>query len=96
MDKNYKEFLIDQESITSKYSGVNSRVSKARTIEKQFGIDLDSIVIDDFLTYSLLKILSLNDHHGNKQNAVRKYYEHKNGKKFPQLAEFEGRFSKLG
>lgn len=30
-----------------------------------------------------------NDHNGNNSNALRKYYEFSNGRKFPTLAEYK-------
>ncbi|UKS27366.1 hypothetical protein LOZ80_39055 [Paenibacillus sp. HWE-109] len=89
--KSYKDFLIQQSSITSKKKAVNSRTSKANRIERRFNINLDLFVSNDFATYVLLKILKTDDRRGTNQNAVRKYYLYKYGKKFPSLKDFEKR-----
>ena len=41
-------------------------------------------------TKTLIRVmLETNDHNGNNSNALRKYYEFSNGKRFPTLAEYK-------
>ncbi|MEN6327713.1 MAG: hypothetical protein ABFD18_16090 [Syntrophomonas sp.] len=84
----FKNFLENDSSISSKDKAVTSRVAKAVNVGKTYGVDLDSIVIDDRKTYDLLIRIQPNDVHGVKQNAVRKYYAFVNGADFPRLRNF--------
>lgn len=70
---------------------VNLRLSKARLIERELGVDLDVIVSDDNKMYeTLIRVKQeTNDHNGNNSNALRKYYEFSNGSRFPTLAEYK-------
>jgi len=87
----FESFLIQQSSITSKTKAVQSRVAKASKVERDLKIDLDVIVKDDQLTHEILLRIQneMNELNGVYQNAVRKYYEYLNGKKFPQLRHFK-------
>lgn len=87
----FENFLTQQTSITSKTKAVQSRVAKASKVERDLNVDLDDIVKDDKSTYNLLLRIQneMNEQRGNFQNAVRKYYEYRNGKKFPQLRHFK-------
>ncbi|WP_018759513.1 hypothetical protein [Paenibacillus terrigena] len=91
MNTDYKDFLINEDSIWSKKAAVSSRLSLARKIEQQFELSLDEVVSDDILTYCLLRVLKLRDHHNNRQNVLRKYYLYMNGREFPKLAQFESK-----
>lgn len=90
-EKAFEEYLLSDESIKSKLQAVNSRLCKARFIEIEFEIDLDECVSDDDKMYeTLIRVkLETNDHNGNNSNALRKYYEFSNGKRFPTLAEYK-------
>lgn len=87
----FENFLTQQTSITSKTKAVQSRVAKASKVERDLKVDLDDIVKDDQLTYELLLRVQneMNELNGVYQNAVRKYYEYRTGKKFPQLRHFK-------
>jgi len=87
----FESFLTQQTSITSKTKAVKSRVAKASKVERDLKVDLDDVLKDDQLTYDLLLRVQneMNEQRGNYQNAVRKYYEYLNGKKFPQLRHFK-------
>ncbi|MGE7115112.1 hypothetical protein [Lysinibacillus sp. NPDC047702] len=87
----FEKFLTQQNSITSKTKAVQSRVAKASKVERDLKVDLDDIVKEDQLTYELLLRIQneMNELNGVYQNAVRKYYEYRNGKKFPQLRHFK-------
>lgn len=90
-ERDFEEYLLSDESIKSKTKAVNSRISKARLIERELGVDLDEIVLDDTKMYqTLLRVKrETNDQNGNNSNALRKYYEFINGNRFPTLAEYE-------
>ena len=90
-ERDFEEYLLSDESIKSKMKAVNSRLSKARLIERELGVDLDDVVSDDekmFDTPMRVK-QETNDHNGNNSNALRKYYEFSNGRRFPTLAEYK-------
>jgi hypothetical protein len=78
----FRESLEKDENITSKVKAVNSRITKALSVEKIFGVNLDDIVKDDSLMKDLLIKIKDVDTNGVKGNAVRKYYLFKNGKIF--------------
>lgn len=92
-ERDFEEYLLSDESIKSKLKAVNSRLSKARLIEREFEVDLDEIVSDDDKMYeTLIRVRQeTNDHNGNNSNALCKYYEFSNGKRFPKLAEYKHR-----
>lgn len=87
----FTKFLDEQSSITSKDKAVRSRLSKAAKVERDLNVNLDEIVKDQQATYLLLLDIQnkMNEHNGVYQNAVRKYYEFKNNKKFPRLSHFQ-------
>ena len=89
-ERNFAEYLNNDPNIKSKVKAVNSRLSKARLVERQLETSLDSVVADDNLMYrTLCRIKSeMNDTNGNISNAVRKYYLFSNGKEFPQLSQW--------
>jgi hypothetical protein len=90
-ESEFEAFLSDDLAITSKVKAVKSRMSKARSVENHFDINLDGVVSNDQLMYeTLLRIqVELNDKNGAVQNALRKYYIFANGKKFPMIKTFE-------
>lgn len=92
-EQDFEEYLLSDESIKSKKKAVVSRISKARLIERELGVDLDDVVSDDVVMYeTLIRVKQeTNDQNGNNSNALRKYYEFFNGNKFPTLAEYEQR-----
>ena len=88
-DEQFRKFLENDPSITSKQKAVNSRLAKARKVEEIFKVNLDDIVRDDEKTYKLLMSIKPIDRMGNYQNAVRKYYIFVNGIEFPSIAQYE-------
>lgn len=90
-EDSFIKFLTLDEHIESKDKAVRSRVSKARKVEKEFNIDLDTVVKDDKLTYEILQRIrvNMNDKSGAIQNSIRKYYLFVNGEKFPSLLHYE-------
>ena len=90
-ERDFEEYLLSDESIKSKKKAIVSRISKARLIERDLGVDLDEVVSDDSVMYeTLIRVKQeTNDQNGNNSNALRKYYEFTNGNKFPTLAEYE-------
>lgn len=90
-EHDFEKYLQSDESIKSKRKAVVSRISKARMIERELDVNLDDVVSDDAVMYEILIRVKqeTNDQNGNNSNALRKYYEFSNGKKFPTLAEFE-------
>ena len=89
-ESDFAEYLNNDPNIKSKVKAVNSRLSKARLVERQFRISLDNIVTDDNLMYqTLCRIKSeMSDTNGNISNAIRKYYLFSNGKEFPPLSQW--------
>ena len=88
----FKSFL---ESQGIEAEAIATRIQYAKEAETILGRDLDSVVIDDGIMYdALLEIKENADDtareklHGGVQNAVRKYYEYKNGRVFPRLSEY--------
>lgn len=63
---------------------INSRLSRIRAVQEAFSISLDEIVSDDLEMYKALTYLNEIESttHQPLQNALRKYYEFKNKKKF--------------
>jgi hypothetical protein len=49
----FRKYLENDTAISSKNKAVNSRVAKAVNVEKTYGVNLDSIVIDDRKTFDL-------------------------------------------
>lgn len=92
-ERDFEEYLLFDESIKSKMKAVNSRLSKARLIERELEVDLDEIVSDDDKMYeTLIRVKQdTNDYNGNNSNALRKYYEFSNEKRFPTLAEYKNK-----
>lgn len=90
-EREFENYLLEDENIVSKIKAVRSRVNKARMIEKHLNISLDHIVTDDYKMYeALLKIkVDLNDTNGNFSNALRKYYHFANGVAFPTLSNYK-------
>lgn len=90
-EEEFTKFLNQDSDIVSKDKAVRSRISKARSVENKFNIDLDNIVKDDDKMFDLLvKIKNeLGDSNGAKQNAVRKYYAFTNNKIFPSIANYK-------
>jgi hypothetical protein len=89
-EREFENYLLEDENIVSKVKAVRSRVNKARMIERHFDTSLDYIVSDDKRMYeSLLKIKTeMNDVNGNISNALRKYYHFANNKIFPTLGAY--------
>lgn len=89
-EQDFADYLNNDPNIKSKVKAVNSRLSKARLVERQLTTSLDSIVADDNLMYETLCRIKneMNDTNGNISNAVRKYYLFSNGKEFPPLSQW--------
>jgi hypothetical protein len=89
-DEDFRRFLVRSDSIESKSKAVSTRVSKASAVEKKLGVNLDKIVREDELVFTLLVRIQqeMKDLNGGYQNAVRKYYAYVNGKEFPRLKEY--------
>lgn len=92
-EKEFEEFLRADDAIKSKTKTISSRVSKARQIERELSVTLDEIMENDCATYELLLRIKheMKDTNGNVSNALRKYYEFYNGRRFPTLAEYKKR-----
>ena len=90
-EKEFKEFLHKDDAIKSKNKTIASRISKARQIERELSVSLDDVVASDCATYELLLRIKheMKDTNGNVSNALRKYYEFSNGRRFPTLAEYK-------
>lgn len=90
-EQEFENYLLLDDNIISKVKAVQSRVNKARMIERHFDTSLDYIVTDDKRMYeSLLKIKAeMNDINGNISNALRKYYHFANRVSFPMLSSYK-------
>ncbi|MGB7604125.1 MAG: hypothetical protein WBL93_01480 [Lutisporaceae bacterium] len=90
-EEDFRRFLLEDPNIESKIKAVNSRLSKARSVEDHFNINLDSYVMDDAKMHNLLLRIKdeLHDSNGAKQNAVRKYYQFATGREFPRLSQIK-------
>ena len=90
-EKEFEEFLRADEAIKSKAKTISSRVSKARQIERELSVSLDEVMENDCATNELLLRIKreMKDTNGNVSNALRKYYEFSNGRRFPPLAEYK-------
>jgi len=90
-ESGFEKFLLDDEGIKSKNKAVASRMSKARAVEREFDMSLDTIVESDITMYHTLIAINqrMNNRSGAYSNALRKYYIYKNKRFFPQLAQFE-------
>lgn len=90
-EEEFIKFLDQNNDIVSKDKAVRSRLSKARSVEKKFNIDLDYIVRDDNRMFDLL--VKIKDEFGDSnranQNAVRKYYTFVNNRIFSSLANYQ-------
>lgn len=86
----FKIFLRNDPKINSD-KGIKSRISKLKNAESILGKDADAIVQSDSLMYDSLRTLGEHEdtRHSVRQNALRKYYEFRNGKPFPKLKEFK-------
>lgn len=89
-EEDFRRFLIKCDSIESKSKAVSTRVSKASAVERKIGVNLDVIVKDDELVFTLLVRIQqeMRDLNGGYQNAVRKYYTFVNGKEFPRIRNY--------
>lgn len=87
----FEDFLSNDVAITSKDKAVNSRMSKARAVEKILGENLDFIVNDDKKMYKALLLINrnMNNNNGAYSNALRKYYIFRNKNEFPKISEFK-------
>lgn len=68
---------------------IRTRLSRANKAENLIPVDLDTAVADDEEMYKALLKIRGHDTNGNLQNAVRLYYEYRNGRQFPRLREYE-------
>ena len=86
MQDGFEKFL-EEKAYTR--GAIRSRLSRANTAEELIGVNLDTAVADDEKMYEALLRVRDHDNNGNLQHVVRQYYEYKNGRKFPQLREYE-------
>ena len=90
-ENDFRTYLENAETITSKQKAVNSRVSRANTVEELLGSDLDYVVADDNRMYEALRTLTASPKEGNGrlQNALRWYYRFANGRHFPSITAYK-------
>lgn len=69
---------------------IQSRLSKLKSVETEVGQDAERLVSSDQTMVAALTKLKPHDHHGVKANALRKYYEYKNGRQFGILSFVNG------
>lgn len=68
--------------------GINTRVAKAKRVERIVGCGLDQIVADDGSMHDALDAIRTEDVHQGMSNALRKYYEMRRGVKFPPVRRY--------
>ena len=89
MQDGFEEFLRGQKQTGG---GILSRLSRANRAEGIVG-NLDAVASDDEKMYKALLLLKEEEQktgdHNNLQNAVRKYYQYRNGHEFPKLKDYE-------
>ena len=67
--------------------GIDARVARVKKVEEILNTDIETIVSTDTNMRDALLKLRPDDVRGNRANAVRKYYEMRNGVEFPPLRE---------
>lgn len=82
----YRKHLENDDNIKSE-KAIKSRISRLKTIETKFSIDVDEVVKDDELMQNALTIIknSKVPRPDNYTNALRKHYLYVNGKEFPRV-----------
>lgn len=80
-DQDFEEYLQSDKSIKSKRKVTVSRVSRARLIERESGVNFDDVVSDNAVMHETLISVKTetNGQNGNSSNALRKYYEFSSG-----------------
>lgn len=68
-------------------AGITNRVARVKKAEELLNKGIDTIVYSTANMREALTALRQNDVRGNRANAVRKYYEMKNGAVFPRMRE---------
>ena len=66
---------------------VAARIAKVKQAEEVLGVDVETIVGTDITMRLALMALRPGDAHGNRANAVRKYYEMRRGYEFPRIRD---------
>jgi len=66
---------------------IAARIAKVRQAENLLGVDIEAIVATDVTMRLSLIALHPEDAHGNRANAVRKYYEMRRGRVFPRVRD---------
>ncbi len=86
----FRCFLEEDPEISSE-KAIASRILKLADAEKILGKDADEIVESDDLMYASLTELRNHEDtaHSPRQNALRKYYTFRTGKKFPHLKDYQ-------
>ena len=86
----FEDFLRKDPNIQSKEKAVATRVSKGSAIEKQLSKSLDQIVENEESMFDALKKINqeMPNSNGGYSNALRKYYEFTNGRKFPKIRDY--------
>ena len=91
-EKNFRKFLENSTYKGKKYTekAIVSRIAKAKKAQELLNNTLDNIVSNDSKMFDALNILQKNENpaHNPMQNALRKYYEFKNGKEFPKKSKY--------
>jgi len=82
----FKEYLLRGHSEKS----TKTRIRSGYKVEELLHKDLEKIVCDDNVMYdSLVKLEDFdNKERAPLQNALRKYYEFKNGREFPRKSDY--------
>ena len=68
-------------------AGITNRIARVKKAEELLNKGIDTIVSSTANMREALATLRQNDVRGNRANAVRKYYEMKNGAVFPRMRE---------
>ena len=68
-------------------AGITNRIARVKKAEELLNKGIDTIVSSTANMREALATLRQNDVRGNRANAVRKYYEMRNGAVFPRMRE---------
>lgn len=87
--KEFRDYMLIVEKLS--IHGTESRITRAHKGADLLGYSFDHAVSSDDLMYdSLMRLKPLEDpRHTPIQNALRKYYQFKHRKSFPQLRHYK-------
>lgn len=90
-ERGFRKFLEGQ-GLTDK--AINSRITRCNRVEREFNVNLDIVVQSEYNMIEIRKKIyeeygDRGSLPGNLYNAVRKYYEYRNGREMPRINAIE-------